>query len=54
MGTTLSPGLLGRIDEAADPEEMRRSFISRQPIGRLGAVEEMAAAVFSPATKQHP
>ncbi|WP_105421644.1 SDR family oxidoreductase [Neorhizobium sp. T25_27] len=43
-GTTLSPGLQGRIDEAADPEEMPRSFISRQPMGRLGTVEEMAAA----------
>ncbi|WP_105435316.1 SDR family oxidoreductase [Neorhizobium tomejilense] len=43
-GTTLSPGLQGRIDEAADPEEMRRSFVSRQPMGRLGTVEEMAAA----------
>ncbi|WP_105428183.1 SDR family oxidoreductase [Neorhizobium sp. T6_25] len=43
-GTTLSPGLRGRIDAAADPEEMRRSFISRQPMGRLGTVEEMAAA----------
>ncbi|CAN7729777.1 SDR family oxidoreductase [Neorhizobium tomejilense] len=43
-GTTLSPGLQGRIDEAADPEAMRRSFMSRQPMGRLGTVEEMAAA----------
>ncbi|CDZ32555.1 3-hydroxybutyrate dehydrogenase type 2 [Neorhizobium galegae bv. officinalis] len=43
-GTTLSPGLQGRIDEAPDPQEMRRSFISRQPMGRLGTVEEMAAA----------
>ncbi|WP_105401819.1 SDR family oxidoreductase [Neorhizobium sp. T7_12] len=43
-GTTLSPGLQGRIDEAADPEEMPRSFMSRQPMGRLGTVEEMAAA----------
>ncbi|WP_305778773.1 SDR family oxidoreductase [Neorhizobium sp. T25_13] len=36
--------LAGRTDEAADPEEMRRSVISRQAIGRLGAVKEMAAA----------
>ncbi len=46
-GTTLSPGLQGRIDQSADPDEMRRTFISRQPMGRLGTVEEMAtAAVF--------
>ncbi|MGK6314371.1 SDR family oxidoreductase [Neorhizobium sp. DT-125] len=44
-GTTLSPGLQGRIDQSADPEEMRRAFISRQPMGRLGTVGEMAAAV---------
>ena len=43
-GTTLSPSLQGRIDNADDPEEMRRTFISRQPMGRLGTVEEMAAA----------
>ncbi|WP_037085956.1 SDR family oxidoreductase [Neorhizobium vignae] len=44
MGATLLPGLRERIDEAADPEEMRRRFISRRPTGRLGTMEEMAAA----------
>lgn len=43
-GTTLSPSLQGRIDASADPDEMHRTFISRQPMGRLGTVEEMAAA----------
>ncbi|SMF36817.1 2-keto-3-deoxy-L-fuconate dehydrogenase [Xaviernesmea oryzae] len=43
-GTTLSPGLQSRIDQSADPKEMRRTFISRQPMGRLGTVGEMAAA----------
>lgn len=43
-GTTLSPSLQNRIDLADDPDEMRRTFISRQPMGRLGKVEEMAAA----------
>jgi 2-keto-3-deoxy-L-fuconate dehydrogenase len=43
-GTTLSPSLEGRIAQSDNPEEMRRTFISRQPMGRLGKVEEMAAA----------
>ncbi|WP_207482090.1 SDR family oxidoreductase [Arenibaculum pallidiluteum] len=43
-GTTLSPSLEGRIQASADPEAMRRQFIARQPMGRLGTVEEMAAA----------
>jgi len=43
-GTTLSPSLQGRIDGSEDPQEMHRTFISRQPMGRLGTVEEMAAA----------
>lgn len=43
-GTTHSPSLEGRIQAAADPEAMRREFVERQPMGRLGTVEEMAAA----------
>jgi 2-keto-3-deoxy-L-fuconate dehydrogenase len=43
-GTTLSPSLQSRIDASSDPEEMVRTFVARQPMGRLGTVEEMAAA----------
>lgn len=43
-GTTLSPSLEGRIRNTPDPERTRRDFIARQPMGRLGTVEEMAAA----------
>lgn len=43
-GTTLSPSLEERIQATADPETTRRSFVERQPMGRLGTVEEMAAA----------
>lgn len=43
-GTTASPSLESRIQRTKDPEETRRAFIARQPMGRLGAVEEMAAA----------
>lgn len=43
-GTTLSPSLEDRIRNTADPEQTRRNFIARQPMGRLGTVDEMAAA----------
>ncbi|MEA3252531.1 MAG: SDR family oxidoreductase [Pseudomonadota bacterium] len=42
-GTTLSPSLEARIAATPDPEATRREFIARQPMGRLGSVEEMAA-----------
>jgi 2-keto-3-deoxy-L-fuconate dehydrogenase len=43
-GTTHSPSLEDRINATADPEATRRDFVARQPMGRLGRVEEMAAA----------
>lgn len=43
-GTTHSPSLEQRIQSAEDPEAARRMFLERQPMGRLGTVEEMAAA----------
>ncbi|WP_372424770.1 SDR family oxidoreductase [Salinarimonas chemoclinalis] len=43
-GTTSSPSLEARIAAHDDPEGARRRFVARQPMGRLGTVEEMAAA----------
>jgi 2-keto-3-deoxy-L-fuconate dehydrogenase len=43
-GTTHSPSLEDRINATADSETTRRDFVARQPMGRLGRVEEMAAA----------
>ena len=43
-GTTHTPSLEERIQTAPDPEAMRREFVERQPMRRLGTVEEMAAA----------
>lgn len=43
-GTTDSPSLEARIAATDDPEETRRLFVARQPMGRLGKVEEIAAA----------
>ncbi len=42
-GTVQSPSLDDRIGAFDDPEEARRAFIARQPLGRLGTPEEMAA-----------
>lgn len=43
-GTTDSPSLRDRMEASGDAEEARRQFVSRQPMGRLGQVEEMAEA----------
>jgi 2-keto-3-deoxy-L-fuconate dehydrogenase len=43
-GTTLSPSLEDRIQATPDPAATRRQFVARQPMGRLGTIEEMAAA----------
>lgn len=44
-GTTASPSLETRIEATPDPDATRRAFIARQPMGRLGTVEEMASAM---------
>lgn len=43
-GTTDTPSLDARIAATGKPEETRRAFTERQPIGRLGTVDEIAAA----------
>jgi 2-keto-3-deoxy-L-fuconate dehydrogenase len=42
-GTVESPSLEERIAAFADPEQARRDFIARQPMGRVGRPEEIAA-----------
>jgi 2-keto-3-deoxy-L-fuconate dehydrogenase len=42
-GTVDSPSLRERIGAAADAEAARKAFIARQPMGRLGRPEEIAA-----------
>jgi NAD(P)-dependent dehydrogenase (short-subunit alcohol dehydrogenase family) len=41
--TVDTPSLRQRIAGAPDPEEARRAFIARQPMGRIGTPEEIAA-----------
>lgn len=43
-GTIQSPSLDERIDAFDDPEQARKDFIARQPLGRLGTAAEIAAA----------
>jgi 2-keto-3-deoxy-L-fuconate dehydrogenase len=42
-GTVDTPSLEERINAFDDPEAARAAFISRQPMGRLGRAEEIAA-----------
>lgn len=44
-GTVESPSLEERIAAFEDPEEARKAFIARQPMGRLGTAEEIASIV---------
>ncbi len=41
-GTVDTPSLADRINAAADPEQSRRDFVARQPMGRLATAEEIA------------
>jgi NAD(P)-dependent dehydrogenase (short-subunit alcohol dehydrogenase family) len=43
-GTTLTPWIDERLAEAEDPKAAMAALVSRQPMGRLGSAEEMAAA----------
>ncbi len=40
-GTVDTPSLQGRIAAFADPEQARKDFVARQPMGRLGSVEDI-------------
>ena len=42
-GTVQTPSLDDRINAFADPVQARKDFIARQPMGRLGNAEEIAA-----------
>ena len=40
-GTVDTPSLQGRINAFPDPDEARAAFIARQPMGRLGTVDDI-------------
>jgi len=43
-GTTMTPWIGERLKEAPDPDAAMGVLVARQPMGRLGTAEEMAAA----------
>ena len=51
-GTTDTPSLARRIQAFADPGRARADFIARQPMGRLGTEEEIAAAILFAASEE--
>jgi 2-keto-3-deoxy-L-fuconate dehydrogenase len=44
-GTIDTPSLRGRVASAADPVQAKKDFIARQPMGRLGTVEDMVPMI---------
>jgi 2-keto-3-deoxy-L-fuconate dehydrogenase len=40
-GTVDTPSLQGRINAHADPAQARKDFVARQPMGRLGTVDDI-------------
>lgn len=44
-GTTYTPAIEEKIRTAKDPAAMEAAFVERQPMGRLGRVEEIAQAI---------
>lgn len=40
-GTVDTPSLQGRINSYADPAQARKDFVARQPMGRLGTVDDL-------------
>jgi 2-keto-3-deoxy-L-fuconate dehydrogenase len=44
-GTVESPSLEQRLHATGDYEAAKKAFIARQPIGRIGKAEEIAALV---------
>ena len=42
-GTVFSPSWQDRVDQSPDPVQVKKDFIARQPMGRIGTAEEVAA-----------
>ncbi len=44
-GTTDTPSLVDRLAKLPNPDEARKNFIARQPLGRFGRPEEIAEGI---------
>jgi 2-keto-3-deoxy-L-fuconate dehydrogenase len=44
-GTVDTPSLQGRINAQADPVQARKDFVARQPMGRLGTVDDIIGII---------
>jgi NAD(P)-dependent dehydrogenase (short-subunit alcohol dehydrogenase family) len=42
-GTVFSPSWQERVNQSPDPEQAKKDFIARQPMGRIGTAEEIAS-----------
>ena len=51
-GTTYTPSLEKRLQAFADPEKARAEFVARQPMGRFGRDDEIAAAILFAASDE--
>jgi meso-butanediol dehydrogenase/(S,S)-butanediol dehydrogenase/diacetyl reductase len=51
-GTVETPSLERRIQAFADPARAKAEFVARQPMGRLGQAEEIAAAILFAASDE--
>lgn len=51
-GTTHTPAIESKIKNAENPAEMEAIFVNRQPMGRLGKIDEIAHAVLFAACEE--
>lgn len=51
-GTTETPLFLNALDEADNPEELRRTYEGIRPLNRLGDPDEIAAAILAMASEE--